>query len=119
MVAAWDDFHIEAGVESATFSVVGRVICGEFLIDHRDQWTATNWDFYHDLFQFVNAQSGAMRYFPNFMGAIGRSPIPFLTIKPSSASVTDHWLTAGAPLYVAHPSDSGLRWNIVRWTTSP
>ena len=119
VVAAWDDFHIEAGSESAAFSVVGRVVCGEFLIDRRDQWLATNWDFYHDLFEFLNVQSGALRYFPNFMNSLGRSPIPLLTVKPPSASVTDHWLTSGAPLYVAHPSDPGLRWNVVRWTDNP
>lgn len=119
VVAAWDDFHIQAGSEAASFAVVGRVVCGQFLIDQRDQWTFTDWYYHYERFQDLNVQTGAWQFFPNYMGARGRNPVPLLTVKPPSASVTDHWLTPGDPLYVPHSSDPGLRWNVVRWTDNP
>jgi hypothetical protein len=53
------------------------------------------------------------------MAQQGYDPKPLLTIKPDPSPVTYHWKKPYDPIYVPHPTDSGLRWDLVEWTDNP
>jgi hypothetical protein len=46
-------------------------------------------------------------------------PVPALTIKPNPSPLTAHWQDLTQPIYVPASGDTGLRWDLVRWTPLP
>jgi hypothetical protein len=43
------------------------------------------------------------------------SPVPLITVKPDAEAVRYHWHNPQDPVYLAHPADDGLRWDLIEW----
>lgn len=118
-LAVFDKFEIEKSPETVEFAITGRVVARKFYIKERQPWEQLNWhDYYHDGFL---KQPGPTQeqFFPVWMGLQGRDPRPRLTVKPDPSPVRYHWHYPQDLIYVPHPDDEGLRWELVRWTDSP
>jgi hypothetical protein len=40
-------------------------------------------------------------------------------VKPNPTAVRYHWHNWNNPVFVADPSDGGLRWELLEWTENP
>jgi hypothetical protein len=117
LAAVFDDFQIEKSPETVNFTVSGRLITRKFFIKERQPWETLNWGDCHDDFM---DQLPVVPYFPVWMhNTQGRDPQPLLVIKPDAAQIAYHWHNWSDPIFVPHPDDDGLRWEIVQWTENP
>ena len=118
------EFDVERGHEDARLAVNGRVVASGLSIRRRDQWNHISvvWDVLYTLFtnQLADTNPPPIPYFPVYLREkFGHDPNPRLTVKPAVTPALDHWQNLGNPIFVAHPSDGGLRWELVRWTAAP
>ena len=121
MLAVFDEFKIEKSPETVAFVITGRVIARKLFIKERQPWETLNWKDYYELFedQLGGAEGSVVPYFPVWMGNQGRNPIPLLTIAPDATPVAYHWKKPYNLIYVPHPDDDGLRWDLLKWTENP
>jgi len=120
-LAVFDEFRIDKGPETMEVAVTGRVVTRKFFIKEREPWNTLNWGDLYDEFnaQLDGSQGPVVPYFPVWMGLRGRDPKPRLTISPDSGPITYHWHYPGNRIYVPHPDDDGLRWDLIEWTENP
>jgi hypothetical protein len=121
LVAAFDRFEILKSPETVTFGLVGRLIARKVYYAERQPWETTNWKDYYLLYimQLGNPLLPTDPHFPMWMAQWGRQPKPLLTAAPDSTEITYHWGKTGGFVYVAHPDDPGLRWDLLEWTDNP
>ena len=122
MVIAWDDLDCPESSQATTLSIEGRVAVGELELQARSEWDRSEWWWKTRLHEFLNQLDGAspIAYFPKWLKEEHALDYePKITIKPDSAGVTYHWHDWSQPLFVAHPDDGGLRWDVLRWVDSP
>lgn len=125
IVLARNYFQIGRGHQNQAFTVTGRVVADGFRIYERSDWDYSSfvWNWLYSLFnsQLSNPPSERINYFPVYLWNSGMSPVPLLTIKPPDPSIplNFHWQDPAQPFYIAHPSDGGLRWDLVRWAENP
>jgi hypothetical protein len=118
LVAVFDTFTIEKASETQTLALTGRVVAEKFYIKERQPWDTVSWSNCYNYFWYQYYYG--IPYFPAYMGYWwGRNPQPLLTIMPETTSITYHWPTANAPVYLVNPSDGALRWEVVKWTEIP
>jgi len=65
-----------------------------------------------------NGPSG-VPYFPIWLGQSGFISTPVLTLEPNPSPFTYHWKNPTDPVYVANPSDPGLRWDVLAIADNP
>lgn len=116
VIVAGKQFWIDSGSQNNVVSVVGRVICGPFVISARTQWnlTATTWTTQYNAWKTVKA---VFPFFPVYQSIFNSlNYIPKLTVTPDTTVFANHWfdLTTG-PIYVINSTDAGLRWDLVDW----
>ena len=121
LLAVFDKFEISKSPETVRFAITGRVITRKLYIKERQPWETLNWEDYYEDFedQLDGAEGPVVPYFPVWMGYRGRDPQPLLTVKPDPAPVRYHWHDPQYPVYVPHPDDDGLRWDLLEWTENP
>lgn len=121
LTAIWDRFEAQEGNESVTVDHTGHVICNSYYVSRRWQWDLgwLLWSIYWQGFTYQQYDNGGVRYFPLYMSYFGRDPIPKIKLNPPSTEPTYAWLQRNVPLYAAHPSDGGLRFELVDWTNNP
>ena len=79
-----------------------------------------SWNDRYDEFKAqLEGEGPVVPYFPVWMGMRGYDPRPRITFKPDPGLVTYHWKKTYDPIYVPHPDDAGLRWDLVEWSDSP
>jgi hypothetical protein len=117
-----DEFEYRRGLQTVTFGVTGRVVTKSFFITARDDWAAVVWTGVWAAFESLldtltsGGENTPEPYFPVWLKqTYGLDYQPRLTVKPDPTPYRYHWLSRNAPLYAAHPSDPGLRWEIVDW----
>jgi hypothetical protein len=130
IVAAFDSFLIQSGTQSAAFDLKGSVITTSFTIQPRSEWEIPNF-WWVTLWQAFNAQAGnglgnlfgqqsrGIPYFPIWLGQSGFISTPLLTLEPNPTPFTYHWKNPTDPVYVANPSDPGLRWDVLAIADNP
>lgn len=117
LTAVFDEFLIEKSPETVSFAVTGRLITRKLFIKERQPWETLDWE---DCFEDFEDQLPVVPYFPVWMhNTQGRDPQPLLVIKPDAAQIVYHWHNWSDPIFVPHPNDDGLRWEIVQWTENP
>ena len=42
-----------------------------------------------------------------------------IVVRPDPAGVSYHWLDWSQPLFVLHPDDGGLKWDLIEWQDNP
>jgi len=121
LVAVFDDFLVEKAPDTQSFTFTGRVITRKLHIKERQPWETIDWDSRYEAFkeQLGGLLNPGVPYFPVWMAGQGRDPKPLLLVKPDSTTVTYHWENPQNPVYVPHPDDDGLRWDVLEWTENP
>jgi len=118
LLAVFDTFLIEKGSEKMTFSLAGRLVTRRLFIKERSQWDTLDWEAYYNYFllQLTWPPAYSEPYFPKLMAQFERSPVPKLVFQPENTAVTYHWANSYNPIFVPHPDDGGLRWNLLSWS---
>lgn len=115
-VSVENHFEVRSGSNNAALTMRGRLIAGQFSLGGRDSWdiSQSTWNLYRLLF---GLQSGinVIPYFPMFVYVLGFDPYPLIRFEPPDGEVTYHWPDRNTPIYVPHPNDGGLRWDVIRW----
>jgi len=121
LVAVFDKFEIEKGSEDMAFALAGQLVTRKLYIRERTPWGNLDWEDYYEYFQYLRDRfpSATEKYFPNWMAYWGRSPVPRLTFAPESTATTYHWANAYDPIFVPHPDDDGMRWDLLEWSENP
>jgi hypothetical protein len=59
-------------------------------------------------------------YFPPWVQAnASLSQQANIRFRPDATAVTYHWPGGSNPIFVPHPDDDGLLWDMLRWTENP
>jgi len=121
LVAVFDTFEMQRAPETAEFGITGQLVTAKLAIKEREPWNEVNWkEAYEEFEDQLDALEGPVEpYFPNWMGNQGRDPKPRVTIKPDPGPIRYHWHYPGNRIYLAHPDDDGLRWDLLEWTENP
>ena len=120
--ATWGEFGFPAGGQATQFLVTGRVVASEFYAQSRTEWDQSDdwWWNRHEEFLAQLPNSDAILDFLQWLASTqDLDPEPNIVIKPPAASTKFHWPTWSSSAFVAHPSDGGLRWELIRLRESP
>ncbi len=125
LAIAWGDFEAQKNSEDTKFDYSGRVIARDLELYARNEWDmrASIWmwlikGFMSQLYDPSGA--GHSTFFPRWLGgATPRAPEPLITITPDAEAPSYHWQDWDQPVYVPHPDDEGLVWDLVEWTDNP
>jgi hypothetical protein len=119
LLAVFNQYLVPQRSVTVSFPLTGRVIARVYKIDKRQPWDTLNWGNYYTNFLAQRILPFGVPYFPVWMGSQGYNPQPRLTLKPDPTDVAYHWYNRYYPIYVPHPSDADLRWEMVSWTENP
>ena len=125
MALAWDDFKVRKETEDTSFRFQGRLIARELELYGRDEWDVSTdqWKVYIESFMeqlHAASEPGHTPYFPAWLGeTTPRSPTPQVRLGPDPDAPSYHWQDWEQPIYVPHPNDEGLVWDLVEWTDNP
>jgi hypothetical protein len=68
----------------------------------------------------VPSQPDHTPYFPAWLAnATPRNPKPLVQLGPDPDGPVYHWQNWDQPVYVPHPNDEGLVWDLIEWTDNP
>jgi hypothetical protein len=120
IVATYYSFEVLSDTQTGiSLSHQGKLIAEGVYFDPRTDWnnkTSTWWDTQYNSWFFQRNNSNGYKYFPEWLEKYqGLDSTPRLTIKPDPASVRYHWHNPQNTIYVALPSDGGLRWDLLDW----
>lgn len=118
--------EIRFGSGSSTGTVVtirGRVVARDVFIQEHSNWASYSREWWDAQYNAFRAQLPNNPYFPLWLHyAAGLGLWPSSSIKPEPANAGQayyHWKNSYDPIYVPHPNDSGLRWELLEWTDIP
>ncbi|MFH1919678.1 MAG: hypothetical protein ABIP48_07345 [Planctomycetota bacterium] len=117
LAAVFADYSVEKSSDTVQFALTGRLIARQLFIKERQPWETVIWG---DRYTDFMAQFPVVPYFPVWMAGWGQgyNPQPLITIKPDASPIAYHWKKPYDPVYVPHPDDDGLRWDLLVWTDS-
>ena len=111
-VYAGDDYEVLHNHHDVQVHLRGKLVCAELEFQPHRKWDRLNW---RDALEDFEEQN-AIRYFPQWIERRKElAPDPLVTVKPDSVGVVHHWPDWNQPLFVPHPDDGGLRWEVVDW----
>jgi len=145
MVWAADLFQRETDSDSGLTEIAGSVVASEFIAGGHARFAFLGSAIWQDLLAMFRAQfftpldynlnligtwsvfvyvaDPDFSYFPemlkSMLGSMAASFSPNLTIEANSSPVSYHWHDWSKPVFVPHPDDGGLRWELIDWTDSP
>ena len=121
LVLAREDVEVRAADQSdLTLRIEGHTSARRLLIRPRDPWDRSSdwWDAVWLLFQLQRATG--IPWFPEWLEKTTSLSIqPRIVFEPNPQPSRYHYYHPDEPIYVPHPDDEGLRWNVVRWTMNP
>ncbi len=111
-VYAGDDYEVLSSHKDVQIHLKGKLVCGELEIQRKRSWDRLNW---HDALDDFEDQD-TIPYFPQWIEKRkGLAPDPLITVQPDSSDVVHHWPNWHQPIFVPHPDDEGLRWEVIEW----
>jgi len=112
VVYTGDDYEILSNYTDVQLHLVGKLVCGELEFQRHRTWDHLNWNSALNDFE----DQSAIPYFPQWVEQNrGLAPDPTVTVKPDTSGVVHHWHDWTQPLFVPHPDDGGLRWEVIDW----
>jgi hypothetical protein len=115
-MASWDDCGFQSGSQQTAFTINGKVVANNFYSDARTEWIRTPSWWRARTTEFLDqlASGSPILYFQSWLESnYGLDPAPKLIVQPDPAAPSYHWPTWSQPLFVAHPDDGGLRWDVL------
>jgi len=123
LAVTWDDFRFHGGGAGTKFNVVGKLIVSEIQLEARSDWDqGSSWwsSRMSEFMRSINWQSPAASRFPDWLSTNqGLNSTPRFQARPASNATHYHWHDWSNPLFVAHPDDQGLRWDLIDWRDNP
>lgn len=121
VVAAWDVFDVQYGSVTTSLNLDGKLIVKKLFIRERTEWDqpSTTWEVWWLDFLVQETLLGGQKFFPIWLEQYGCKPASLLTVRPPAASLVHHWKRRDDPVYVPHPADPGLRWDLLRLSDAP
>lgn len=118
LVMAADDFTVDNARQSETvISIRGKMAAKDIHIARRDEWDrSSSW---WRLVESFWAPTDETALFPIWLQVLGMDPEPRMTIRPDEQEIRYHWQKGNDPIYVPHPDDEGLRWELLSWVDNP
>ena len=120
MVATALTFMIDSDNQAGiTMTHTGSLIAKSVSIPKRSDWDLWNlwWDWTYNNYNDQKGQPNGIKYFPKWLQSVnGFNLTPQLTIKPSATPIRYHWHNPQNTIYIADPTDGGLRWDLLSWT---
>ena len=120
LAVVWDDFECRSGSEDTAFDFQGKLFVSEFEVHSRESWDESDswWKELATKFWQQIWTSGGEQYFPEFARQEeDLDPTPKILVRPDSTKPSYHWPDWDQPIFVPHPDDGGLRWDVIRWET--
>ncbi len=121
LVLARDTFDVRAAEQRRlALRIEGHAAGRNLSIGPRSDWdrTETWWSTMWLLFWLQ--RSDGIAWFPEWLRlAAGFDLEPRLAFVQGTRPIRYHYYNPNQPIYVSHPDDEGLRWNVVRWTMNP
>ena len=122
LVAVFNTLTIAKASQTQTIPITGRVISKVFYIQQRTPWDSTNWSWYYSW--YLSLYHLGVPYFPVYMmtysgQGLNYQPLVTINADPSTTSITYHWPTPNAPLFLVNSADGALRWEVIKWTENP
>ncbi len=103
--------------ETTSFDITGRILARkEVRLKAPQIWRDAPWNVY--LTSFLS-QYPAIEYFPLWAATQGFDPAPSLTIQPDPGAIAYHWHNWNEPVFLPHPNDAGLQWDVIAWVDDP
>jgi len=123
IVIARDKFEVVSGPQDAiSLAIRGNAAGKNFHLRERSDWDH-NTDWWKDRWAEFEAQRGAkdgIDDFPLWLETQwGLKREPQLVIEAEDDPPRYHWYNPENPIFVVHPDDDGLRWNLLEWTENP
>jgi len=145
MIWAGDKFQQNPKLNAGQMEIEGSVIAKEVQLQGNYYWAGLGTTIWQDAVGLLRLQEfgtlgvGMMgianwtfymflpdetyEYLPEMMEAALSNGTglmdPTLTLQPESTPVSYHWHDWSGPIFVPHPDDGGLRWDLIEWTDSP
>lgn len=120
-VVCGDEFQVRPGAASSSITFTGGVFCSKLYLDQRSSvpTSSTTWLTAYTAFALQLFPQGENAYFPgwikNSQSSWGLDLEHRLIFNPTPSTVTNHMPDLSQPIYVAHPDDGGLAWDLIRW----
>lgn len=111
-VYAEDDYEVLGDYLDVQIRLQGKLVCSELEIQRKRSWDRLEWRDALEEFEDQNK----IRYFPQWIQKHkGLASDPLITVKPDPNGVVHHWPDWDQPIFVPHPNDGGLRWEVIQW----
>lgn len=114
----------EAQQDEIFISLSGKMAAKNVDIERRSQWNQLQlwWDLQFSLFLSQYNQEGGIPTFPAWLQTVSLPRLitePRIVIRPEAPEIRYHWQKANDPIFVPHPDDGGLRWELLDWVDNP
>ncbi|MCE9555009.1 MAG: LamG domain-containing protein, partial [Planctomycetes bacterium] len=124
LVAVGARYYVQqSGTSGTSLTHTGKLFCRKLALEGRNEWVQSESWWQDRLSEFLNqwltAGTTPNPYFPEYLRSRNLAPEPPTVIKSASTPVTYHWHNWSNPLFVPHPNDTGLRWNLIQWLENP
>lgn len=123
LAVCWDDFRFHGSDIATEFELTGKLLVSEIDVQGRTEWDKGSrwWD--RQMSEFmrgIDLQSPAESRFPNWLATNHNlHSEPQFRVRPTTDSTQYHWHDWSKPLFVGHPDDQGLRWDLTDWRDNP
>jgi hypothetical protein len=119
LTVSWDDFHFHGVHLSTQFELTGKIITSEMALDGRSAWNKGRSWWRTQLREFmagINLRSPEESRFPDWLAEThDLDSNPQFHVRPAADSVQYHWHDWSKPLFIVHPDEDGLRWDLTEW----
>jgi hypothetical protein len=116
LVMAWGEIGFLWGFQATRFTLTGRAITKKFYVEPTWEWYKSNSWWKDRLKSFLSnlTDSNPSLYFPAWLDRHEDiEPNPRIVVRPPSSGESFHWHDWSNPVFVAHPDDGGLRWEVL------
>jgi hypothetical protein len=125
MAMVWGTCRVEGSEPQVDFQIMGRLWTRVLDVEGRSNWSNPVESWTNALAGFLAQLAApgtelAIPHFPLYMqAAAGLDPRPVFSVQPKAGVVAYHWQDWNQPVFVPHPSDGGLLWDVVRLELDP
>ena len=118
----WGEFRLKQGAANTTFAFQGNLVTNTLRLEGRSEWILDSLQWTTQYTGFTTnlllslLDPNRVPYFPDYMEKVkGFMVQPALTLQPGLSGVTPHWQDWTQPIYQKGATDTGLKWDMVRW----